>query len=460
MSDPTTIDADSIDRPPEPPEGLAYLVVRRGEASHVIDLADGDEVVIGRAAEATVQIDDARVSREHARLIHRDGALRVRDLGSRNGTRLNDETLRGEERALASGDLLRIGDAEIVVAGTLRRPEAAPQPPEGTARPFIPPSGVVVADAAMVKLFHLVRRVAAMPTTVLLLGETGSGKEVVAEQIHLQSPRAGGPLVKLNCGSLPETLLESELFGHERGAFTGADKRNKGYLEAAHGGTLFLDEIGELTAATQAKLLRVIEERRFMRVGGREEVAVDVRLVAATHRDLEAAVREGRFREDLYFRLSSFVLRVPPLRERPAEIALLAELFARRFAERMGEGPPTITADAAAVLRAHRWPGNVRELRNAIEHAMVLAEEGEVRAEHLPPSVAAGGARRADAEGDAPAGPMKAHLESVEQRAIEEALAAEGGNQTRAAKRLGISRRALIYKIGKYGLRGNQRGGL
>jgi len=187
----------------------------------------------------------------------------------------------------------------------------------------------------MAQAFERVRRVAATETTVLLLGETGVGKEVVAEQIHRQSPRANGPLVRLNCGSLPESILESELFGHERGAFTGADKRKPGYLETAGGGTLFLDEVGELGPSAQTRLLRVLEERKLMRVGGREEIATDVRFVAATNRDLEGDVRTGRFRRDLYFRLSAFIIRLPPLRERPSEIDLFAELFARQFARRM-----------------------------------------------------------------------------------------------------------------------------
>jgi transcriptional regulator with PAS, ATPase and Fis domain len=289
--------------------------------------------------------------------------------------------------------------------------------------------------------------VAPAPTTVLILGETGVGKEVVAEQIHQQSPRAKKPFVRLNCGSLPETLLESELFGHERGAFTGAERRKIGYLEAANEGTLFLDEIGELAPAMQAKLLRVIETRRFMRVGGREEISVDVRIVSATNRDLEEEAREGRFRDDLYFRLSAFVLRIPPLRERPAEVAALAELFARQFAQRMGSAPPVFAPDASTALRRCAWPGNVRELRNAVEHAVVLADQGTIRATHLPETV------RRDAPLPANAGAMRDHLAVIEKRAIQEALAAVDGNQTRAAKRLGMSRRALIYKLSKYGIK-------
>jgi transcriptional regulator with PAS, ATPase and Fis domain len=284
---------------------------------------------------------------------------------------------------------------------------------------------------------------------VLGRGEPGVGKVGVAEQIHRQSPRAGGPFVRLNCGSLPESILESELFGHERGAFTGADKRKPGYLETAHGGTLFLDEIAELGPAMQTRLLRVLEDRKFMRVGGREEIASDMRVVAATNRELEREVRVGRFRQDLYFRLSAFIIRLPPLRERPSEIDLFAELFARQFARRMNRPPFRLGADVLSVLRAHDWPGNVRELRNAIEHAVVLAEDGLVTAHHLPDTLQ--GDRRAPA---ATASGMRGQVAETERRAIEEALQAEDGNQTRAARRLGISRRALLYKLDKHGLKG------
>jgi DNA-binding NtrC family response regulator len=302
----------------------------------------------------------------------------------------------------------------------------------------------------MARVFELVRKVAPTPTTVLVLGETGVGKEIIAEQIHAQSPRANKPFVRLNCGSLPETLLESELFGHERGAFTGADRRKEGYIEAASGGTLFLDEIGELALPMQTRLLRVLENGRFMRVGGREEVAADLRIIAATNRDLETEGKTGRFRADLYFRLSAFVIRVPPLRERPAEIDLLAELFARQFARRMNLAPPVLDSQAIQRLRQHTWPGNVRELRNAMEYAVLLAEKGQLTAEHLPESL-----RPADPSAAAPhvgsASGVRAQVAEVEERAIRAALDAEDGNQTRAARRLGLSRRALIYKMEKYG---------
>ncbi|WP_437821229.1 sigma 54-interacting transcriptional regulator [Sorangium sp. So ce1078] len=437
------------------PQGQASLIVRAGDGTaQVIDLTDGGVIAVGRAPESTVCVDDPRVSRNHARIARRGHALELVDLGSRNGTSVNGAAVREAERVLAGGDVIRIGPAEIVVA--IAAP-ALPAPPPS--RPGAAPAavedalsgaGFVVADEAMVKVFQVVQRLARAQTTVLVLGETGSGKEVVSEQIHRASPRADGPFVRLSCAALPETLLESELFGHEKAAFTGADRRKIGYFEAAQGGTLLLDEIGELPLAMQAKLLRVLESRRMARIGGTQEIELDVRVVCATHRDLQAEVAAGRFRQDLYYRISTFVLRVPPLRERRAEIALLAHRFAQQVAERMGERAPRFAPAALMVLEAHAWPGNLRELRNAVEHAVVLAEDGVIEVEHLPASVTGDGAAPPSA-GDRAA--MPARLAELEKKSIEDALAAEGNNQTRAAKRLGISRRALLYKLDKYNLR-------
>jgi two-component system response regulator AtoC len=419
----------------------SYLVVRRPDGTQVIDVDDGAEIIVGRSSTATVRVDDPKVSREHARILRRGDALELVDLGSRNGTRVNGNVVRGRSEGLSSGDTVRVGEAEILIAETTAALDGRP----ATADVELP--GVVVSDPAMAQVFENVRRVAPMETTVLLLGETGVGKEVVAEQIHRQGGRASGPFVRLNCGSLPESLLEAELFGHERGAFTGADRRKAGYFETASGGTLFLDEVGELGASMQTRLLRVLEDGKFMRVGGREEIASDLRVVAATNRELERDVRTGRFRQDLYFRLSAFIIKLPPLRERPSEIELFAELFARQFGGRMKRPQLRIAADAMAALRKHDWPGNVRELRNAIEHAVVLAEDGVVTAQRLPDSV------RGEPQAGATAGGMRGQVADIERRAIEDALEAEDGNQTRAARRLGISRRALLYKLDKYDLK-------
>ncbi|MGH2899644.1 MAG: sigma 54-interacting transcriptional regulator, partial [Solirubrobacteraceae bacterium] len=235
--------------------------------------------------------------------------------------------------------------------------------PPAEAAPLV--NDMVVGDAQMVRVYELVRKVADHPITVLVAGETGVGKEVIASALHAASSRRDGPLVRINCASMPETLLESELFGHEKGAFTGADRRKLGYFEAAHGGTLFLDEIGEMTPALQAKLLRVLEQRRVTRVGGTDEIEVDVRVVCATHRDLEAESRRGAFRTDLFFRISAFTIFVPALRDRPTEIELLAHHFLRQTAAQTRQRAPVLSPAALAALRRHAWPGNVRELRNA-----------------------------------------------------------------------------------------------
>jgi DNA-binding NtrC family response regulator len=310
----------------------------------------------------------------------------------------------------------------------------------------------VVGDPQMKRVYELVHKVADHPITVLVCGETGVGKEVVAAAIHAASKRNAGPLVSLNCASLPETLLESELFGHERGAFTGADRRKHGYFEAAVGGTLFLDEIGELAPPTQAKLLRVLEERRITRVGGTDEIEVDVRVVCATNRDLEAEAARGAFRSDLYFRISGFTILIPPLRDRPDEIIQFAEYFLRQ-AVGPGGYAPALTERAVAALRRYAWPGNVRELRNAIERANVVHTDGVIDVEDLPDRVR---------EARAPAGTV-ASIESgrdvrdrmaeLERNAIIAALDACRGNQTEAAKQLGLSRRTLIYRMEKHGLK-------
>ena len=311
------------------------------------------------------------------------------------------------------------------------------------------PATPVVHDPAMQRVYTLVERISDTPMTVLLLGETGVGKEIVCEAIHRRSSRRDRPLIKLNCAALPETLLESELFGHERGAFTGADRRKIGFFEAADGGTLFLDEIGDMPLALQAKLLRVLERKVITRVGGTTEVATDARLIAATHRDLDADVRAGRFRQDLLFRIGGFTIAIPPLRDRPGEIVPLAEHFARTTAAEQGRATPKLTDDAREALTAYAWPGNVRELRNAIERALVLSSD-VIAASDLPDRLhdATHQIRPVTRSSD-----VRGHLAEVERAAIVAALEADSNNQTRAARRLGLSRRALIYKMEKYGLK-------
>ena len=340
--------------------------------------------------------------------------------------------------------------AAVDTARRSRRDEVGAPPDE-------PPlaEGIVI-DPQMHRVYELVNKVADHPITVLVYGETGVGKEMVAAAIHRASKRRQGPLIRLNCASLPESLLESELFGYERGAFTGADRRKHGYFEAASGGTLFLDEIGELSAATQAKLLRVLERHRITRVGGTDEVDVDVRVVCATNRNLEVEAERGTFRPDLFFRISAFTILVPPLRDRPDEVIPLAELFIRR-ATPEGGPPPALSEAAGALLRRYPWPGNVRELRNAIERAVVIRTGDTIELDDLPDRVremiapappAAAQAGIAETARD-----VRDRMAEVERAALVAALDACGGVQTEAAKKLGLSRRALIYRMEKHGLK-------
>ncbi|HUR29349.1 MAG TPA: sigma-54 dependent transcriptional regulator [Planctomycetota bacterium] len=306
-------------------------------------------------------------------------------------------------------------------------------------------STVIAGTPAMVELFAAVRKAAASDATVLLCGESGTGKEILARELHRASPRAAGPFVALNCAALPESLLESELFGHEKGAFTGAHTRRVGRIEAAHGGTLFLDEIGDTPPAFQARLLRVLQERAFARVGSSTEISVDLRVVAATHRRLRDEIAAGRFREDLYFRLNVIALDVPPLRERVADIAPLARAFAERAAREAGRSGACIAPDALRALEAWSWPGNVRELENAVERASVLSESGEITLEDLPPEIALG------ADPEQPTA-FHARVEVFRASVIREALAQHAGSPTQAARALGLQRTYLARLIRKYGL--------
>ncbi len=367
------------------------------------------------------------------------------------------ETLASVERTLdfsrASGVAMTAATAQCpedgtsvdALVGQLRaRLRAGGRPVEA---PRVEP---LAGDPAMQRVYALVDRIADTAMTVLVLGETGVGKEVVAEALHRRSGRRDKPLIKLNCAALPESLLESELFGHERGAFTGAERRKIGFFEAADGGTLFLDEIGEMPLALQAKLLRVLERKVITRVGGTTEVATDVRLVAATHRDLDAEVRGGRFRQDLLFRIGGFTLVIPPLRDRAGEILSLAEQFAATAAAEQGRPAPILADDAREALVGYSWPGNVRELKNAIERALVLCE-ATITAADLPDKLRDASQRTRPVA--SPAADMRGHLAEVERAAIVAALESESNNQTRTARRLGLSRRALIYKMEKYGLK-------
>ena len=307
--------------------------------------------------------------------------------------------------------------------------------------------GIIGESGRMLEVLSMVRRVAPSEATVLIRGESGTGKELIAKAIHFASPRASGPLVKVNCAALPETLLESELFGHEKGAFTGAVTSRQGRFELANGGTLFLDEIGDLPLHLQAKLLRVLQEREYEKVGSSRPVKVNVRILAASHRPLEALIKAGQLREDLYYRLNVVTILIPPLRERRSDLSLLIDHFLRHFAEKNGKTIQGLTHEARDILLRYDYPGNVRELENLIERAVVLARDDVIGSGDLPLTVEETGAE------DDRATSLTVAVEAVERRMIRDALARSDGVQTRAAELLGISERALRYKLVKYGFR-------
>jgi DNA-binding NtrC family response regulator len=311
------------------------------------------------------------------------------------------------------------------------------------------PENIVGSSPSLESAIGLARKVAPSRSTVLVTGETGTGKELVAALIHGLSPRAEGPFVKVNCAALPETLLESELFGHERGAFTGADRPRVGRFEQAHGGTLLLDEIGDMAPATQAKLLRVLQDREFFRLGATRAIRADVRILAATNQDLEREIRSGRFREDLFFRLNVIRIHLPPLRERPDDVEQLARHFVEHFARELGRPQRALAPDALARIRAHRWPGNVRELRNVLERAVLLADGERIEAEdiELPlPPVPTGGPLRLEIP------PQGISLRAVERELVLAALRRAHFVQKDAAALLGVSRRKLNYMVQRMGI--------
>jgi DNA-binding NtrC family response regulator len=428
------------------------LVTHRGRTTSV-EIAKAP-IVIGRSHSCEVFLDDQQVSRRHAEIRPDGDRLTIVDLGSHNGTLLlanlpdSDETQSraSAEVRLAPNVVTPLpADALIQVGTALLTIHTASRVPRPVGR-----GGFIVVDAAMQRVLELADRVAPTNLTVLLLGESGAGKDMLARYVHDQSPRVGKRLVSLNCGALPETLLESELFGYEKGAFTGAMAAKIGLLEAADGGTLFLDEIGELSPALQVKLLRVLEDRQVLRVGAVEPKTVDVRFVAATNRDLEQQVKDGKFREDLYYRIYGIALHVPPLRERRADIVPLAERF---VAELAGGSPKRLSPAAIAKLAGYDWPGNVRQLKNVVHRAVVMAVAADIGPDDIDlprPSSPAIAIPAALPSGDPEQ--LRALAEDAERRRILEAIEACGGNQTRAAEKLGITRRVLVRKLEKFDL--------
>jgi two-component system, NtrC family, response regulator AtoC len=451
---------------------LALLVVTSdGVVRHPLP-ATGS-VRIGRADGNDIKIDEASVSRQHA-VLHLKPAPVLEDLGGSNGTALRRGTLENpeetqnlirlqrEQLSLQVGDRILLGTVQLLLV----------EPASETT----PATATEARSPAMQALYAQAELAAKSPISVLIGGETGVGKDVLARFIHGASARSSGPFVALNCAALPENLLEAELFGSERGAFTGAAQARPGLFESAEGGTVFLDEVGELPLTTQSKLLRVVEERAVMRVGGRSMRQIDVRFLAATNRDLEAYSQAGKFREDLYYRLSGLVLVVPPLRERTGEIEALASGFLRQTCQSLGRPALTFSEQARERLLAHRWPGNVRELKNAVERAALLCTSPIVGVEHLPDRVRS--PAPASAPAPAPISPVAAaptretepvasdaetNGESLMERAqreqrdaererIRQALETSAGNQRRAAELLGISRRTLVNRLNELDL--------
>lgn len=417
---------------------LRLLVLQDDSWTTQLLPADG-ELVVGRGEDVQVRIDDRSMSRRHAKLVL-GRQLFIEDLGSANGTRVGGRTLGPNERApLFPGEPADLGNVTLVV-----QREVPSSDFEATA------AAPVASEDPMARVRRLVERVAPSMINVLLLGESGVGKEVIAQELQRRSRRANAPYLRLNCAALTESLLESELFGHERGAFTGAVKTKPGLLETARGGTVLLDEVGELPPSIQAKLLRVLEERRVLRVGGLEPEPIDVRFLFATNRSLEEEVANGTFRTDLYYRLNGISIQVPPLRQRKGELPALVEHFLKEAAKREEmPQPPPLTPQAYDALLAHSWPGNIRELRNVIDRAVVLSGGEPISEEDLHLSTSAAGAPSSD---PASQSLLKSERSEAEKRIILQALDECGGNQTRAAERLGISRRTLVNRLSEYGL--------
>jgi two-component system, NtrC family, response regulator AtoC len=459
------------------------LVVQHKAGTESVVLEPGVPVVVGRCPPSALIVPSVKISRTHARFtLDPTGGIVVEDLGSTNGTWVAGATI--ERAAIEPGDEVVLGDALARVQVTT--------PGKLVGAAAVAAASPVAGAPAMRAALDMAARVAGAAVPVILQGETGTGKEVMARFLHDRSPRASRPMVSVNCAAIPAQLVESTLFGHERGAFTGAANRQKGVFEEADGGTVFLDEIGELGLPAQAALLRVLETGRFSRVGSPREIAVDVRVVAATHRDLEALRDAGQFRADLYYRLSVMVIHIPALRDRVDDI----EPLARRFMAQASSNLSDIAPDALRNLRAYAWPGNVRELRNIIERASLLATTDILRAEDLPAQVREAPRRvvpRDTAMRPPPSEPealmrpppsepevlmrphpsepealmrppqsqsetvrigeLRARLNQYEARNIQEMLEQTGWNQSEAARRLGMPIRTLSHKVKVLGLK-------
>ena len=425
------------------PRTLAFPKVRlkvlKGPDKGTIVTLEQDEILIGGADGAHLRLTDPTVSRNHCVIrLTAKGPL-LRDLGSTNGSRIEGVEVR--EAFVPRGAMLELGHTQVRFEALDESVELPLADSERFGRLW-------GRSTAMRRLFAVAARVAASDVTVLIEGETGTGKDALCEAIHQASPRTGGPLIVVDCGAIPPNLFESELFGHERGAFTGADRARAGAFEEAEGGTLFLDEIGELPLPLQPKLLRVLEARTVTRIGSAQARKIDVRVIAATNRDLREEVNRGSFRQDLYFRLEVVRLRVPPLRERPDDIPVLVEHF--RSLAKPGAAAPPFSEETLRNFAAHPWPGNVRELRNAVERLAVLDDAAFVAASAPE---AAGGAGEPIDIGVPFKDAKNALTDRFERGYLTAMLEATGGNISEAARRADIDRVYLLRLMGRYGLR-------
>ena len=430
----------------------AYLLVFDGDTSRRFTLPSTGTVVIGRDADVELQLPSTSVSRRHARLDVTATGTWLSDLASHNGTIVNGERVATRVR-LMRGDVVSLGEVTLVFHPGAEALSDAEAPFEILA---VGDREIVVADPATSRTYALVRRLAAAELPVLVTGETGTGKDLVAAALHHWSPRAAATLVALNCAAVQENLVESELFGFAKGAFSGASATKPGLFETASGGTVLLDEVGELSATVQAKLLRVLETKRATRLGEVSEREVDIRIVAATNRDLDADVKTGRFRADLFYRLSAATVWLPPLRDRPRELRILAARFLSAAGRRGGKGPLRLSDPALRVLAAHAWPGHVRELKNAMDYVAATVVGTTVEEGHLPARVTG---RAAPPDDPSPRlatpvfRPIEEELRELECRRMGEALAATQGHQPRAAALLGMPLRTFYTKAKQYGLR-------
>ncbi|MBY0278985.1 sigma 54-interacting transcriptional regulator [Candidatus Binatia bacterium] len=443
-------------------ERARLIIERAGAQPFEVELAA--VATIGRGPTNDVALDDPAASRRQSIVRADEDGFLVSDLGSANGTFLNGTRVLAPAR-LKTGDEITVGSTRIRFVGDPSRESHAEQPADDSTRvrEDARSGGVLLgASPEMEQLFHLIEKAAASPLPTLIEGETGTGKELVARAIHQASRSAKGPFLPVNCAAVPENLLESELFGHRRGAFTGAVGDHEGLFEAAQGGTVFLDEIGEMPLAMQPKVLRVLQEGEVTRIGEIRPRKVDFRLVAATNRDLLQEVERGAFRGDLFYRISAFPIRIPALRERRSDVALLVESFLAVAARRQGKRVGPLTDAAMRALIAFDWPGNVRELQNEVQRAVALATPGQpIDVGQLSPKLT-GGDEAADTAGErtptspglaASPGSLREARDAFESRFIAQVLEQQGGSVLKAARVLGLTRAGLYKKLKEFGLR-------